>query len=141
MARWTVKKAMDGLASSYNLVQRFLGASVPGRRIVPPQNKVSDENSQVRLDVGEKIDGRYLIIKLQANRQATASVLLKFIKKYGTHGDLAVGKFDTKAEDLEAEVERVCKDMLEQAEKKLCYTQLTYSTYLRDGDVGVPPTH
>ncbi|KAF2813729.1 uncharacterized protein BDZ99DRAFT_553600 [Mytilinidion resinicola] len=119
MARWTVKKAVDGLASTYNLVQRFLGASVPGRRIVPRQNEKNDGQVQVRLDTGEKVDGRFLTIYLQANKQASASTLLKFIKKYGTHENLAVGKFDTKAEDLDAEVERVCNDMVEQAEKKL----------------------
>ncbi|EEQ30382.1 conserved hypothetical protein [Microsporum canis CBS 113480] len=82
--------------------QKLFKEHTPGGRILPPKTDKNDRNAQLRVDAGEVINGRRHIY-LQVNTQATNEALKKWIKKNGTHANLATASFDinTKEEDKE----------------------------------------
>ncbi len=86
-----------------------------------PQTNKNDADYQLRLDAGELIDNRYLNIVLQVNSQAQNTGLREWLKKQtrGTHAKLATARFDTLAEDQDAEAERVMNKLQESASKNL----------------------
>ncbi|EGC42290.1 conserved hypothetical protein [Histoplasma capsulatum var. duboisii H88] len=90
-------------------------------RILPSQTTKNDADYQLRLDAGELIDKRYQNIVLQVNSQAKNTGLREWVKKQpqGTHAKLATARFDTLAEDQDAETERVLNELQEQARKNL----------------------
>lgn len=91
----------------------------PGRRVAPV-DKREDADAQLRVDAGEKIGDKQNFV-LQVNSQAKNTALKKFVAKNGrgTHAQLAVASFDTKAADPEAEAQRVVQEMKEQSKSKL----------------------
>lgn len=51
-------------------------------------------------------------------KEAKEPRLKEWKRRKGTHADVATGRFDTKAKDLEAETRRFCKEMQDEAKKK-----------------------
>lgn len=85
-----------------------------------PVNKKDDKSAQLRIDAGEKIDGKQNLI-LQVNSQATSPALQKWMNSNGrgSHGKLATATFDTEAADQDAEGERVAQELEKQAKERL----------------------
>ncbi|KAI6914817.1 hypothetical protein KC318_g254 [Hortaea werneckii] len=91
----------------------------PGRRVAPV-DKREDADAQLRVDAGEKIGDKQNFV-LQVNSQAKNTALKEFVAKNGrgTHAQLAVVSFDTKAADPEEEAKRVVDEMKAQSKSKL----------------------
>lgn len=91
----------------------------PGRRVAPV-DKRDDADAQLRVDAGERIGDKQNFV-LQVNSQAKNTALKKFAASSGrgTHAQLAVVAFDTKAADPEAEAERVVQEMKKQSKEKV----------------------
>ncbi|GBF62306.1 hypothetical protein TMEN_4844 [Trichophyton mentagrophytes] len=109
------------IKKNFNIAKRFKATFTPGSRILPSKTAKNDEDYQLRLDAGELIDNRWLNIVLQVNSQAKSPGLRTWLKKNGkgTHGQLAISRFDTLAEDEEKETERVLTDLLTKAKDEL----------------------
>lgn len=92
----------------------------PGRRLVPSRTDKSDKEAQLRVDAGEKVDGRQKIV-LQVNSDATSEALKKWVNKQPQkyHAKLATASFDTQAEDQAAEAERVLQELEDEATSKV----------------------
>ncbi|EFR05415.1 hypothetical protein MGYG_08427 [Nannizzia gypsea CBS 118893] len=103
----------------FNLAKKFRSIFSPGSRILPSRTSKNDTKFQLRIDAGELINNRYRQLILQVNSQATTPGLRDWVKKYGTHAKLAEERFDTLAEDPEAEVERVVESLEGQAKTSL----------------------
>ncbi len=112
-----VAKNINKIKNNFNLTNKFKSPWNPGSRIVPA--KVKDHEYELRIDAGELVDGRYRILKLQINSQATSTALKAYHRKHGTHADLAVGRYDTEAEDADAETDRVVDEMTDEAINKI----------------------
>ena len=91
----------------------------PGRRVAPV-DKREDADAQLRVDAGEKIGDKQNFV-LQVNSQAKNTALKNFVANSGrgTHAQLAVVAFDTKAADPEAEAKRVVDEMKAQSKSKV----------------------
>ncbi|KAM5444083.1 hypothetical protein MferCBS31731_000600 [Microsporum ferrugineum] len=89
---------------------------LPGGRILPSKTKKNDENAQFRIDAGEVINGRKNLY-LQVNSEATNEALRKWLKKNGTHANIATGSIDinTKEEDKDT----VSEELWNSFEKQL----------------------
>lgn len=116
-----IKEFFSRLRLNYNVAKRFSAAFNSGSRIFPSQTNKNDADYQLRLDAGELIDNRYQNIVLQVNSQATNTGLRAWLKRQprGTHAKLAVARFDTLAEDPDAESERVLTELQDQARVNL----------------------
>ncbi|CZT46800.1 uncharacterized protein RSE6_07292 [Rhynchosporium secalis] len=79
----------------------------------------SNFNYQLRIDAGELLNGRFRMIYLQVNSQAKSTKLKEWIRKHGTHANLASARFDTLAEDLETEAENVLEELEAAAKNKI----------------------
>lgn len=71
------------------------------------------------MDASPLVDKLFRIVYLQVNRETKEPKLKKWMKKKGTHANVAAGRFNTKAEDLEAEARRFCKEMEQDAKKNI----------------------
>lgn len=88
-------------------------------RVFPSQSK--DASFDLRIDAGKKVDGKQPV-HLQVNAQAKSQGLKSWVSKQGskgTHADLAVAVFDTKAKNQEEEVKRVQESLERQAKDNL----------------------
>ncbi|KAM5437910.1 hypothetical protein McanMca71_002278 [Microsporum canis] len=105
--------------------QKLFKEHTPGGRILPPKTDKNDRNAQLRVDAGEVINGRRHIY-LQVNTQATNEALKKWIKKNGTHANLATASFDinTKEEDKEGVCKDVWTSLAKQAKDNLDFASL-----------------
>lgn len=116
----SLKKFWTNWASTEKLLDKLVGRSLtPGARIIPA-NKGDDPKAELRIDAGEKVGDKQNVV-LQVNSQAQSGALKDFVAKNGrgTHGRLATGSFDTKAEDPDAELSRLIEDLDAQARSKL----------------------
>lgn len=106
---------------NFNVARKFKAVFTPGSRILPSKTAKNDEDYQLRLDAGELIDNRWRNIILQVNTQARTPGLRDWLKRNsrGTHGKLAVSRFDTQAEDPDAETSRVLEDLHHQAKENM----------------------
>ncbi|KAH9881160.1 hypothetical protein J1614_001655 [Plenodomus biglobosus] len=82
----------------------------PGQRVYPPNIKTQNAEHQMRIDAGETING-YKNVYLQVNTEATNSALKKYVSKYGTHSNVAVGKIPVDVP--EDKQEEVVKELVE----------------------------
>jgi hypothetical protein len=115
-----MKSIKAALESSRNSLRRKATKTAAfGSRLFPSRTPKNDTSLQVRLDAGALVNGRWLWIYLQANKEAKDGPLKKFIKKNGTHANLAAVLFDTEAEDKEAELDRVVTELEEKAQQSL----------------------
>lgn len=101
------------------MVKRLLGEHTLGTRISPSRNSKNDTKYQLHLDAGPLVDGQYRQLNLRFNSQATSKSLKDWLKKIGSHANLATGELDTTAENPDEEIDRVLEDMVEQARKKI----------------------
>jgi len=88
-----------------------------GSRIVPSKNSKNDSEFQLRIDAGELLENRYRMLYLQVNSQAKSTKLREWVRKHGTHANLASTRFDTLAEDPEAETDRALTELESDAKK------------------------
>lgn len=74
----------------------------------------------MRIDAGERV-GDHQHVVLQVNSGAKSDALQKWAKKqpHKFHSKLATGTFNTKAEDQEAEIQRLIEKLQEEAEDNL----------------------
>ncbi|KAL4902042.1 hypothetical protein BDW74DRAFT_158958 [Aspergillus multicolor] len=109
------------IRKNYDLARKLSSTFTTGSRILPSQTNKNDAYYQLRIDAGELIDKRYQNMVLQVNSQAKNTGLREWVKKQpqGTHAKLATARFDTQAEDQDAETERVLNELQEQAKKNL----------------------
>lgn len=82
-----------------------------GSRIVPSRTSNNDQEYQLRIDAGQMLNDRHRMIYLQVNSQAKSTKLKEWIRKHGTHANLASAQFDTLADDPEAETDRVLEEL------------------------------
>lgn len=73
---------------------------------------------QLRIDAGELVDGKRNVY-LQVNSQAKATGLKDWVRRNGTHANLASATFDTTAADLEEEADRVLEELEKDAKKNV----------------------
>ena len=71
--------------------KKLFSKQTPGNRVAPPRTE--DARLELRIDAGEVINGKKKVY-LQVNSQAKSKALKDFIKKNGTHANLAVGEID-----------------------------------------------
>ncbi len=114
-----IKKFFAVFRGGKDVMKKLLGEHALGARIFPSRNSKNDTKYQLRLDAGPLVDGRYRQLNLQVNSQATSGSLKDWLKKYGSHANLATGELDTTAENLEEEIDRAFEDMMEQAKKNI----------------------
>jgi hypothetical protein len=103
------------------LTDKFHAAWTAGSRIVPSRSSKNEEAYQIRINAAEVVDNRFLRVCVQANSQATVSVLKAWLRKYGSLANLAEGQYDTKAADPDAETKRLLDDIKDQMDKHLGY--------------------
>jgi hypothetical protein len=96
---------------NFSMATKLTAAWSAGSRIVPSQTQQNDKEYQLRLDTGELLSDRYRVIYLQVNSQAKSTKLKEWVRKHGTHGNLASAQFDTLADDPEAETDRVLEEL------------------------------
>ncbi|KKY21676.1 hypothetical protein UCRPC4_g03442 [Phaeomoniella chlamydospora] len=98
--------------------KKLFSKQTPGNRIAPPRTE--DARLELRIDAGEVINGKKRVY-LQVNSQAKTKALKEFIKKYGTHANLAVGEIDEDTPEAERgdEFQRLFSSLHEQACSKL----------------------
>ncbi|KAF7542979.1 hypothetical protein G7046_g10081 [Stylonectria norvegica] len=99
--------------------KKILGSHRLGDRIFPSRSSKNDAKHQLRIDAGPIIDGRWRQVCLQVNTQASSRTLKAWVRKFGSHANLAVADFDTQAEDFDEEADKLCREMLDQAKRKL----------------------
>jgi len=97
-------KAAKGLAKKLKHI------TMAGSRIAPSQTNKNDSDFQLRIDAGEMI-GTKLNVYLQVNAQATGTLFKEWLRKKGTHANLATAVFDTAAQDEEEEKNRVLEEL------------------------------
>lgn len=114
-----VNKFMDVFRSGSDAVKKLSGAHRLGERIFPSKTSKNDKKHQLRIDAGPLIDNRYRQVNLQVNSEATSQGLKDWIRKYGSHANLATAEFDTAAENPEEEAERLLEEMTKQARDNL----------------------
>ncbi|KKK14903.1 hypothetical protein P175DRAFT_0502088 [Aspergillus ochraceoroseus IBT 24754] len=116
-----IKEFFSKVRKNYDVAKKLGATFTSGSRILPSQTTKNDADYQLRLDAGELVDKRYQNIVLQVNSQAKNTGLREWVKKQpqGTHAKLATARFDTLAEDQDAETERVLNELQEQARKNL----------------------
>ena len=99
------------ITSNFSMATQLKAAWNAGSRIVPSRNSKNDAEYQLRIDAGELVQSRYRMIYLQVNSQAKGTKLKEWVRKHGTHANLAAAHFDTSAEDLEAEADRALAEL------------------------------
>lgn len=112
----------SALRSTYgdNLPKRLSGPFTAGSRVLPLPSQSKDErNFQFRIDAGKLVDERFQLLNLRVNTRTKIQCLRRWASRNGTNAKLATVEFDTQAEDLEGESDRVLKEMEEAAKKKL----------------------
>ncbi|EER44267.1 conserved hypothetical protein [Histoplasma capsulatum H143] len=87
-----IKEFFSKIRKNYDIAKKLGATFTSGSRILPSQTTKNDADYQLRLD--------------QKQPQ-------------GTHAKLATARFDTLAEDQDAETERVLNELQEQARKNL----------------------
>lgn len=117
-----MSKAIDAaftkLKDVKNAASKFSASAVEGNRIMPSRTK--DADCQLRIDAGyfdPKTNG--LNVALQVNTQAKSPGLVDWVKKNSTHSNLATATFDTKAQDKNAELDRVMEMLRQQAKENV----------------------
>ena len=117
-----MSKAIDAAITKFqavkNAASKFSAGAHEGSRIMPSPTK--DEEFQLRIDAGRldpKTQG--LNVALQVNSQAKSPGLVDWVKKNSTHAKLATATFDTKAEDKNAEMNRVMEELKEKAKNNI----------------------
>lgn len=97
-----VGNAIKQLREIKNGASKFTAAAVEGSRIVP--NRSKDHQNPIRIDAGhfDPIKNE-LHVAAQVNSQAEDSVFIDWLKKNGSHANIATGIFNTAAEDQSAE--------------------------------------
>ncbi|EAS27348.3 uncharacterized protein CIMG_09953 [Coccidioides immitis RS] len=97
---------------------KFTEHVVEGTRIIPSMTK--DHQIPVRVDAA-KYDAmtKLLNVVLQVNSKPQSPGLQEWIKKHSTHAKLATAKFDTAAEDKNAEYHRVLDELIAQGKENL----------------------
>ncbi|KMP09295.1 hypothetical protein CIHG_08759 [Coccidioides immitis H538.4] len=118
----TMSKALDAaktqLRNIKNAPGKFTEHVVEGTRIIPSMTK--DHQIPVRVDAA-KYDAmtKLLNVVLQVNSKPQSPGLQEWIKKHSTHAKLATAKFDTAAEDKNAEYHRVLDELIAQGKENL----------------------
>ena len=102
------------------MLEKLFQKQTPGKRIAPVQAKENDAKFKLRLDAGESVDGKKNIY-LQVNSQAKNDALVKFRKKHGSDGNLAIGQIDknTPAETQEEAARKMWEAMMREAKGNL----------------------
>lgn len=93
------------------MATKLAGSWNAGGRIVPSRSRRNDEDYQLRIDAGELLSDRYRIVYLQVNSQARGTKLKEWLRKHGSHANLASARFDTLAGNPEAETDRVLEEL------------------------------
>ncbi|DAA75156.1 TPA_exp: Uncharacterized protein A8136_1907 [Trichophyton benhamiae CBS 112371] len=101
-----------------NGAAKFSAFITEGARIIPSKNK--DHLSPLRIDAG-KYDPvtKMLNVVLQVNANPKSKGLEAWLKKYSTHAKLATAKFNTAAEDQQAEYHRVLDELTDKGKRNL----------------------
>ena len=112
-------KLIDSIRRSWNLKDKLSAAWTAGSRIVPSRSSKNDKAYQIRFDAGELINNQFRKVYVQVNSQATSTALKTWVRKNGTHANLAEGQYDTLAPDQDAETERLVEDIKDQMDRNL----------------------
>ncbi|KAB8356447.1 hypothetical protein FH972_024030 [Carpinus fangiana] len=100
-----------------NLLKELLRTLTPEQRVLPKKYSKDDKDADLRIDAGEKIGDNQNVV-LQVNSGAKSEVLQKK-QPHKYHSKLATGSFNTKAEDKEAEIQKLIDQLKDEAEDKL----------------------
>ena len=117
-----MSKAIDAaftkLKGVKNAASKFSASAAEGNRIMPSPTK--DAEYQLRIDAG-RFDPKTnrLNVALQVNSQAKSPGLVDWVKKNSTHSNLATATFDTKAQDKNAELNRVMEVLRQKAKENV----------------------
>ncbi|KAI1166395.1 hypothetical protein F5B18DRAFT_77381 [Nemania serpens] len=117
MSGKVISNFVKAFQTTGNVTAKLLKAFSVGNRVWPSRTSRNDSKHELRIDAGALEGERYRLFHLQVNSQVSNSGLKKWVRKNGTHANLATVKFDTLAEDPEAEAARVLDEMEELAKQ------------------------
>lgn len=119
MSRKPLKQFKKHLDDGCRFLRLWVNHTV-GERVDPPNTPKWNERIGLRLDAGGVRDG-FNIFHLQVNREAKKSALKSFIRKNGTHADVAILKVrtDTPDDQKEAEFDKAWEEVEEQYGEKI----------------------
>jgi len=99
------------IKSNFSMPTKLTAAWNAGSRIVLSKNSKNDAKYQLRIDAGELVQNRYRMLYLQVNSQAKGIKLKEWVRKHGTHANLATAQFDTLAGNPEEEAEKALAEL------------------------------
>ncbi|KAL9008719.1 MAG: hypothetical protein Q9173_006183 [Seirophora scorigena] len=113
-------KTLGQFIADNNLWAKLFKAQTPGKRIVPSQSGDNDAKYGLRIDAGQVI-GSTKTIYLQVNKEAKGKALAEFVKKNGSHANLATVTIDvnTAAKDQPEAGKKAWESITKQAKPKL----------------------
>ena len=113
-----IEASLTKLKGIKNAASKFSASAAEGSRIIPSRTK--DAEIQLRIDAGH-LDPQTnrLNVALQVNSQAKSPALVDWVRKNSTHSNLATATFDTKAQDKNAELNRMMEELRQEAKEKV----------------------
>lgn len=113
-------KKLNQFIADNNLWTKLFKAQTPGKRILPSQSGGKDAKYGLRIDAGQVI-GTTKTIYLQVNKEAKGKALADFVKKNGSHANLATVTIDlnTAEKDQPEAGKKAFESIAEQAKPKL----------------------
>ncbi|KAI4288378.1 MAG: hypothetical protein L6R35_002366, partial [Caloplaca aegaea] len=114
-----IKKFGQFIADN-NLWSKLFATQTAGSRILPQKAGDNDAKHGLRIDAGQVI-GSTKTLYLQVNKEAKGKALADFVKKNGSHANLASVTVDvnTPVEDQPEVGTKAFENMTEQAKSKL----------------------
>lgn len=109
------KKFEKNFFEGENWVKMF-NNHTPGQRVFPPNTKPHNKEHQMRIEVGETVDG-FRMVYLRVNSEATDKTLKKYISKRGTKSRVACARF--RVNIPEDEQEQIAKEMMAHFRKRV----------------------
>jgi hypothetical protein len=108
-----IKEFFTKVKKNFDITKKFRANISVGSCILLLQTSKNDADYQLHLDAGKLINDHYQNIVLQVNSQARNTGLKEWVKKQDcqTHAKLATTRFDTLADDLDAEADRVLAEL------------------------------
>lgn len=114
-----IRAFFSKVKKNFSMATKLTAAWNAGNRIVPSRSQRNDKDYQLRIDAGELLSDRYRVVYLQVNSQAKGTKLKEWVRKHGSHANLASAQFDTFASDPEAETDRALAELEEAAKDEI----------------------